>query len=44
MMTQAQAKTIDGHIRVSPRIGREGPGDTGKDVQREPIAAAGRWA
>jgi DNA invertase Pin-like site-specific DNA recombinase len=41
MMTEARPKAMDGYIRVSRRMGREGPGYISKDVQREAIQ---RWA
>src|SRR4051794_36963342 len=41
MMTKRKPRTMDGYIRVSRRMGREGPGYISKDVQREAIE---RWA
>jgi site-specific DNA recombinase len=41
MMPQQRPKTMDGYVRVSRRMGREGPGYISKDVQREAIE---RWA
>jgi DNA invertase Pin-like site-specific DNA recombinase len=41
MMAQAAPKLMDGYIRVSRSMGREGPGYISKDVQREAIE---RWA
>jgi DNA invertase Pin-like site-specific DNA recombinase len=40
-MTEANAKTVDGYIRVSRRMGREGAGYIAPVVQREAIE---RWA
>jgi len=41
MMTQRQPRTMDGYIRVSRRMGRDGPGYISPTVQREAIQ---RWA
>src|SRR3954470_16005817 len=41
MMTDTHPKTMDGYIRVSRRLGREGPGYISPKVQREAIE---RWA
>jgi site-specific DNA recombinase len=41
MMTDRTPKTMLGYIRVSRRMGREGPGYISKDVQRDAIQ---RWA
>ncbi len=41
MMPQRKPNAMDGYVRVSRRMGREGPGYISKDVQREAIE---RWA
>lgn len=41
MMTPARPRRMDGYIRVSRRMGREGPGYISPDVQRQAIQ---RWA
>jgi len=41
MMTQRKPRMMDGYIRVSRRMGREGPGYISPTVQREAIQ---RWA
>jgi DNA invertase Pin-like site-specific DNA recombinase len=41
MITQRKPKAMDGYIRISRRMGREGPGYISKDVQREAVQ---RWA
>ena len=41
MMTQAEPRTMDGYIRISRRMGREGPGYIAPKIQREAIT---RWA
>ena len=39
--SKAGSRPMDGYIRVSSRLGREGPGYISPDVQREAIE---RWA
>ena len=39
MMTQAEPRTMDGYIRISRRMGREGPGYISPKIQREAIVA-----
>src|SRR5215213_2994034 len=41
MMTQRRPRKMDGYVRVSRRMGREGPGYISPDVQKQAIQ---RWA